>query len=206
MIIGSEPMARTASAEWILMLAAPPDRARALAANLASANAYSPPVSFWVSVVRTTVLSAVQEIRTSPRRMAALVLAAYIAGMALGTAFTVVPDWLLRRPQDGSVLSAPLIRDAAQACASLFGLWVWRNLFGPLLLGLCVAWISRGRELLSLVAVMVSQFIAAIAVPMYSAHLGFLGIAAVVIDSPWNYLMVLLGAILVRRSFLWKKR
>jgi len=199
-----DSMARARKAEWILMLAAPPDRARGLAAEIAAANAGRPPAQFWSSVMRAVLRTVIGQLRASPRCMAGMVAGAFATGLLLGTAFQFVPDWLVHRPDDQSWLSSPWLKQTAQACSSVFGLWIWRSIVGPLLLGSCVALLSHGREILSFLAVVISQFVAGQAAPMYAAHLGFLSLATVVIDSAWNYLVVLLGAVLVRRSFLWK--
>jgi len=206
MIIGSEKMPSANKAEWVFLLAAPPDRAKQLAAGSLAACGSHASVPYWIYVIRTTLFEALRVIRTSPKRFAALVAIAYGVGLLLGTAFNAVPAWVVNRPIDDSLVSAAWVRETAQFCSSVFGLWIWQYFVGPLLLGVCVAWLSRGREIAAFIAVLISQFVAAIAVPLYAEHLGFSSVATVIVNSPWTCLPVLLGAIVVRRSFLWKRR
>ena len=195
MISTNTAVKRGSAAIRILSMAVEPGRAEALAAQLAQ-KAGGRPGLFWPSVIRTTVFEAVREIPRARSRIAGLVVLAYATAGALAFVLLVLPQTLLQRPYDDSLLSSWWVREAARIGSSGVGQWIGRNLLAPFLLGAWVAGFARGRELTAFFAVLLSGIVAHFAAIGYAGHLDFTAVLLVYV--PRNCIPVLLGIALVR--------
>lgn len=192
-------------AAWILSLVSTPDRAKELAAELAAATASRAPIVFWLSLARTGLSLVSAQVRAAPLRLAALVVAGYIATYLLGEAFLVGPRWLIRHPYNSSLLSSFWIREAARAM--LREERILRYLAVPFLVGLFVAWLSRGRELAACLVMLLWDLAAGTAERVWIGHLGLFRIGVLLAYTLRGYLFVLAGAIVARMWFLrnWRR-
>jgi hypothetical protein len=190
---------RANKAVWILSLVTTPDRAKVLAAELAAATGSRAPMVFWLSLTRVELSLVLKEVRASPLRLAALVVAGIAVTYLLGEAFVVGPYWLIHRPY-GSLLPSFWIRRAAYVI--LRGDRICRYIAGPFLVGIFVAWLSHGREIAACLAILVWDLVVVAAERVWGGHLGLSRIWVALLYTLWWYLPVLAGAIVARMWFL----
>lgn len=146
-------------AERLLSLVITRDRAASIVGDLLEDRRRQGSIAFWMGVVRTSIAFIWRDISSAPARYAALLVAAYLVSIVLYMLFFVLPQYLIHRPYDDSLLSAFWIRETAYLLLSDWALRTRMFFLNSFVLGLVIARISPDREVAACSAIVASNLI-----------------------------------------------
>ncbi len=186
-------------ARGVLSLFTTPARADVLASEVAADSASRALISYWLLLVRAGCSLLIREFRTFPVRLFWLTAVGHAVAIALNYTFVYARSWLLHRPYDQSFLASFWVRSIAQACSSVGAARAWEYAVGPFTVGLLVAWISRGRELVVCVALLVSELLAIEIAHALNGHV-WPAMVSTFVFVPLRYFMLFAACIIVRMT------